>query len=168
MPATYDKIATTTLGSAAADVTFSSISGAYTDLVVVMNIFTSADGSTPQFQFNTDTGSNYSTTFLEGSGSTATSSRQSSQTDIQFSFNVGGNSTNPQPIIANINNYSNTTTYKTVIGRYNSASGGTYPGVGAIVGLWRSTSAITAIKIFPGSGNFNSGSTFTLYGILKA
>lgn len=165
MSQTYIPIATTTLTTSAADVTFSSISGSYTDLVVIMNILTSVDGTAAQFQFNSDTGSNYSNTLMEGSGSTATSSKQSSQADIQFSFNVGGNSTNPQPIVAHINSYSNTTTNKTVLGRYNSASGGTYPGVGSVVGLWRNTSAITAIKIFPGSGNFNSGSNFTLYGI---
>jgi hypothetical protein len=37
MAITYEPIATTTLGTAAASVTFSSISGAYTDLVLVCN-----------------------------------------------------------------------------------------------------------------------------------
>lgn len=168
MAATYEPIATQTLGSAATDVTFSSISGTYTDLVIVMNVLTSVDGTAIQFQFNSDTGNNYSNTLLEGSGSAATSSRQSSQPDMQFSFNVGGNSTDPQTAIANVMNYSNTTTNKTVLARWNSATGGTYPGVATAVGLWRSTSAITAIKIFPGSGNFNTNSTFSLYGIKAA
>jgi hypothetical protein len=35
MASTYEPIATTTLGTATASVTFSSISGAYTDLVLV-------------------------------------------------------------------------------------------------------------------------------------
>jgi hypothetical protein len=35
MTATYEKIATTTLGSAA-NITFSSISSAYTDLVIIL------------------------------------------------------------------------------------------------------------------------------------
>jgi hypothetical protein len=34
--------------------------------------------------------------------------------------------------------------------------------------MWRSTSAITSILIFPNTGTFNSGMTFTVYGILKA
>jgi hypothetical protein len=38
MTATYEKIATTTLGSAQADITFSSISGAYTDLVIIYTL----------------------------------------------------------------------------------------------------------------------------------
>ena len=42
MPATYEPIATTTLGSAAASITFSSIAGTYTDLRLVMVGTTSA------------------------------------------------------------------------------------------------------------------------------
>lgn len=168
MPATYDKINSNTLSTSATDVTFSSIPGTYTDLVIVMSVFTSSDGESPQFQFNSDTATNYSTTFVEGNGSSAASYRFSSRGNLETSYNIGGNSTSPSPIITHINNYSNSTTHKTVLTRWNSASGGTYPGVNATVGLWRSTAAITSIKIYPGAGNFNSGSTFTLYGIKAA
>ena len=58
-------------------------------------------------------------------------------------------------------NYSNTSTYKTVIGKDNAASIET----DAYVGLWRSTAAINTIKISIGSSTFIAGSTFTLYGI---
>lgn len=168
MPATYEPLATTTLSSTATDVTFSSISSLYTDLVLVMNIFVSSDGEAPQLQFNSDTGTNYSTTFFEGNGTSGASYRWTSRANIELSYNIGGNSTSPQPIICNVMNYSNTTTNKSVLSRWNSASGGTYPGVNTSVSLWRSTSAINAIKIFPGAGNFNSNSTFTLYGIKAA
>ena len=168
MPSTYEKIATTTLGSAAASYTFSSIIGTYTDLVVVASCTSANDGTALQFRFNSDSGSNYSNTFLEGSGSSATSSRESNQTAIKISYNVGNNSTNPSASIISINNYSNSTTNKTLLARWNSATGGTYPGTSAAVGLWRNTAAITAIEIFMGSGNINAGSTFTLYGIKSA
>lgn len=168
MPITYTPIATTTLGSATGTVTFSSISGTYTDLVLVASITTANDGTALQFRFNSDSGSNYSNTFLEGSGSSATSSRQSNQTDIQISFNVGNNSTNPSASIVSFMNYSNSTTNKTLLARWDSATGGTYPGTAAAVGLWRNTAAITSIEVFLGSGNINSGSTFTLYGIKAA
>ena len=164
--ATYEPIATQTLSSAAASVTFSSISGSYTDLVIVGN-FGTANGNCPLMQFNSDTGSNYSITELVGNGTSATSSRRSSATSIDISKTVGGNGNLQQNFVISIQNYSNSTTYKTALVRHNMATG-TYPGVTAIVGLWRSTSAITTIKLLTDGGNYNSGSTFTLYGIAAA
>ncbi len=161
MSATYEKIATTTLGSATATVTFSAISGSYTDLVLIMQVTTSSGGNYTRMQFNSDTGSNYSATRLSGDGSSASSSRVSNQTYMEID-NVSFVNTTIANRILQIQNYSNTTTYKTVLGRNNNSSNGT----GATVGLWRSTSAITSISVFlEASGTFNSGSTFTLYGI---
>lgn len=165
MATTYIPLYTTTLASAASSVTISPISGAYTDLVLVASLTSAVDGAGLQFRFNGDTGSNYSNTFLEGSGSSATSNRQSNQTDIQLSFNVGNNSTNPSTSIVSFMNYSNSTTNKTLLARWNSASGGTYPGTSATVGLWRNTAPITSIEVFMGSGNINAGTTISLYGV---
>lgn len=66
----------------------------------------------------------------------------------------------------NFQNYSNTTTFKTMIGRNGAAAFD----VEASVQLWRSTSAINTLQLFAGQGgiNFTSGSTFTLYGITAA
>ena len=157
MTATYDCIATTTLGSAQASVTFSSISGSYTDLVLVIGgALSSSDG--PTLQFNNDTGSNYSDTFLYGNGSSATSGRNSSQSEMAIGYMDTGQSN----MIVHIMNYANTTTYKTALGRGNAPAALTI----ARVGLWRSTAAISTIKVkLSGVLTFNSGSTFTLYGI---
>jgi hypothetical protein len=65
-------------------------------------------------------------------------------------------------------NYSNATTYKTWLSRNNRASASNAPGTEALVGLWRSTSAITELVIGLTGGNFDTGSTFTLYGIKAA
>jgi len=162
---TYEPIATTTLGSAQANVTFSSIPQGYTDLVLVINgAFSTAE--TIGIQYNSDTGSNYSSTILAGSGSAASSGRNSNQTGLT----IGTNGYFTTTIIANsliqIQNYSNTTTFKTTLSRSNNAS----VGLDAIVGLWRSTTAINSIKLygFYSGYNFASGSTFTLYGITAA
>jgi hypothetical protein len=62
-------------------------------------------------------------------------------------------------------NYANTTTYKTAISRGSESVNG----VMAIVVLWRKTpEAITSILLKPSTGNFDIGSTFTLYGIKAA
>ena len=166
MASTYEKIATTTLGSSAADVTFSSISGSYTDIVMVCQVKTSAL-ATIYIQFNSDTGSNYSWTNLAGDGSAASSSRGSNATFSRITNVVYPDTTFNENIIVNFNNYSNSTTYKTFLSRANKAN--TDGGAEAIAGLWRSTAAISTIKVYPsGGGTWSTGSTFTLYGILKA
>ena len=159
---TYTPIATTTLGSAQSSVTFNSFSG-YTDLVIVINPGSSAitDG---RLRFNSDTGTNYSLTGLRANGTAASSFRITSQSFIDLNSFATVDTTIRQNIIININNYANTTTYKTSLIKANNASGG----VDAIVGLWRSTSAITAIEIYTGNSTFIAGSTFTLYGITAA
>ena len=162
MPSTYTPIATQTLGSAAASVTFSSISGTYTDLILVVAGQATGAQRNLLLQFNGDTASNYSATILYGDGSSAGSVRVTSQT----SANVGGiDSTSQSNTIAHIMNYSNSTTYKTILGHGNSASNI----VAAKVALWRSTSAITSIVAFlAASDTFTAGSTFTLYGVKSA
>jgi len=161
MPATYEPIATQTLGSAASSVTFSSIPGTYTDLVVVMQYANSTILADVYFQFNSDTGSNYSRTQLYGTGTVAGSNRGSNET----AFNgVGYVGTTLSQSISHIMNYSNATTYKTILVRQDS----TVNNVGANIGLWRSTSAITSILIGYSSNNFIAGSTFTIYGIKAA
>jgi len=166
MPATYEPIATTTLSSAAASVTFSSISGSYTDLVLICSPAQTTQGQGDlHFRFNSDTGSNYSFTRLTGTGSSALSSRGTNTSFINFE-NYGY----PSDILGNSNqivqimNYSNTTTYKTALGRANSPE----TGLEASVGMWRNTAAITSITCFMNVGTLKSGSTFTLYGIKAA
>ena len=162
---TYVALATNTLGSAAASVTFSSISGAYTDLVLVCNYATSLNATENVYmRFNSDTGSNYSVTDLVGNGSTAASYRESSATLIRIGGRALGTSSTDNISIVNIQNYSNTTTYKTSLIRNDIPSLGTV----ATVGLWRSTSAITTILVAGNGQNLSTGSTFTLYGIAAA
>jgi len=156
MSSTYEPIATTTLGSAQSTVTFSSISGTYTDLILVYNAISSTDDQN-YLQFNGDTGSNYSRTFISGNGSSATSNRSTNDTKMLGPFSVSVPTVN----ISQIMNYSNTTTYKTALIRSGASNNSTI----ATVGLWRSTSAITSVLIGTNSGTFNTGTVFTLYGI---
>jgi hypothetical protein len=166
---TYTPIQTYTVtGSAVSSVTLGSggtIPQTYTDLILVINTKGTVTTSYPRFQFNGDTGSNYSRTALSGSGSAAQSSRDTNLTAVIPEYNSANQSSgfNFNSII-HIMNYSNTTTYKTVLSRSNNANNG----VDALVSLWRSTSAINSIYIFLDSGSYDVGSTFTLYGIANA
>ena len=140
MPSTYTPSATTTLGSAAASVTFSSISGAYTDLILVCNTMRTTGLDNIGVRFNSDTATNYSWTILKGNGTAASSDRRSSVTDIIFNV-YNNDASTPAVGILQLQNYSNTTTYKTALSRSSAAAAGY---VYSTVGLWRSTSAIMA------------------------
>jgi|688.fasta_scaffold1181052_1 hypothetical protein len=161
MPAgsTYTPIATTTLGSAASTYTFSSIPSTYTDLVVV-NSGTLNSTRNCTVRLNGDTGSNYSWTYLYGDGSSASSARASNTSEGLINY-VG---TEQSTTILQINNYSNSTTYKTVLSRASSSVLGTM----TVVLLWRNTAAVTSLTLTSAAGQFQTGSTFTLYGIASA
>jgi len=167
LPSTMIPIATTTLTTASATVTFSSIPQTYTDLVMVGSLQGSRTtyGADLNTQFNGDTGTNYSYTYMQGNGSTAFSNRYASQNNMNFAGSIGGNGSGEYSVSTiHIMNYANTTTYKTAMARNSHATQQTQ----AFVGLWRSTAAVTSIA-FTGNGyNFNAGSTFTLYGVKSA
>jgi hypothetical protein len=166
MASTYSQISTTTLGSSTASVTLSNIPQTYTNLVLITTVSSARSGNASTYlRLNGDTASNYSFTVLYGDGSSAFSTRGSSQTEIWYGQTNGFSTTNAIGQYAYINQYSNISTFKSVISRGGHAGQLVFTGVG----LWRSTAAITSITIF-GEGGFNliAGNTFTLYGIKGA
>lgn len=159
---TYVKVASQTLGSNSASVTFSNLPQNFTDLVLVMNDKISSGEESPWIQFNGDTGTNYSDTLLYGNGTSALSGKHTSLATPYFG-NTNATDFNNQ--IVNIMNYSNNTTYKTVLTRSSMPA----RLVAATAVLWRSTAAITSIKIgVSGTANYVTGTTFTIYGIEAA
>lgn len=159
---TYEPIATYTATGSISDYTFTSVPGTYTDLVLVISAKNSSyNQSSGELRFNSDTGTNYSSTELSGSGTSASSSRSANATSVQcYRTDI----TNYGTSIIHINNYANTSYHKSVIGRRATENGS-----GLFLGLWRSTSAITSITVKPEGGTtFSSGSKFTLFGITAA
>jgi hypothetical protein len=157
MALTYEKIATFS-PSGSQSITFSSIPGTFTDLIIAGVGFASSE-SYYEIQFNSDTSNNYSSTYVYGTGSSPASGRQSNVANI-----AGTRIETQSTYVCHIMNYSNSTTYKTTLLR-NSNAGQI---VLTSVGLWRDTNAITSITLKSQITNFNSGSTFTLYGIKAA
>ena len=159
---TYVALQTQTLTSNAASVTFTSINQGYTDLVLVAAVKNTANtGDEVAFRVNGDTASNYSRVRIYGDGTNPGTSKSSGITKGALGIN---STTEFSVITANFQNYSNATTYKSVISR-GAAAGYT----SMYASLWRSISAITSITILPESGTtFTTGSTLTLYGILAA
>lgn len=163
MAATYEAIATYTIGTAQSSYTFTSIPSTFTDIILVTSIQATSSGQGLYLQFNGDTGSNYSYTYFRGNGSTTTSGGATNSDLCLLSTISEPPTTGFANYIAQLQNYAGST-YKTSLVRANAAGAG----LAAIVNLWRSTSAINQVKIFTSVGNLNTGSTFTLYGIRSA
>ena len=166
MASTYEPIATTTLGSAASSITFSSIPSTYTDLRLVLVITGMSTANRTGIQFNGDTTSLYSTTRLQGDGATASSTANNTNPNIRIT-DVNQASTSLQFITLDLFSYAGST-YKTALAELsNDANGSGY--VYRSVGLYRSTSAITSLNIMLlSAGTMSIGTTATLYGIKAA
>lgn len=164
---TNNEIAQTIVGSPVSNITFSSIPGTYTDMVLELN-GQSSSGSQDDIliQINTDTGSHYNYNFVY-----ATSSISGSATNSDSKILVGViNPSSDTNVSANLqirfNNYAATSFYKTIgfVSNYLDSSGN----IGILTGSgdWTATpAAITSVKIYLSSGsNFTAGTTATLYG----
>ena len=161
MPATYEPIATATGSGSSTTFTFSSIPSTYTDLVIVLNGSLSA-GANVRMTLNNDSSSLYSMTVLSGDGSSAASYRDTAQPFFQY---LGYADSGMSSVIGSINNYSNTTTFKTYLQRQSKASAQAQ----AAVGVYRSTSAINRLDIFTSNtATWTTSTTVTLYGIKAA
>jgi hypothetical protein len=155
-------LANITLSSTASTVTFSSISGAYRDLYLVVVAKTNQAGWQTRMRLNGDTGSNYNTIYLTNSSNTAFS--QSSFGTTQMEFGPLGIASTTVDMIwkTNILDYSATDKHKNVqsiIGNIDSSM------IDGSSHRYLSTSAITSLVVYPGSGTWSVGSNFALYGV---
>jgi hypothetical protein len=164
MPSTYEPIATTTLGTAASPITFSSIPATYTDLrLVFVGTWTSSNALRTHIN-NTTTGTLYSNTDLQGDGATAYSFRSTSQNSIQMPSSCS--TTLPTFVTMDFLSYAGSTN-KTVLIEISQD----YNGSGVVqrsVALFRSTSAISRLDLTAVGTTFAIGTTATLYGIKNA
>jgi hypothetical protein len=158
---TYTPIATYTVsGTSTTSYTFSSIPQTYTDLVLVFAGQGSASGGTSLRLNSTYTNNNSSTT-VYGNGTNGLSARNTNTYSIYLSD--AGDSVDRFVTIVNVMNYTNTTTYKSVLIRTNTTNE-----VQASVGLWRDTSAVNQLIVSNGTPYLLAGTTMTLYGIAAA
>ena len=165
MPATYEPIATTTLGSAAATITFNSIPATYTDIRVVLSLIGTIAGRQSLVTFNNDSSALYSMTYLYGTGTGAASGRSSNRND--FWIEVGGASTTiPHLITYDVFSYAGST-FKTVLATGQEDNNGSGY-VSRTVALYRSTTAISRMDMTLSGTTFAIGTTATLYGIKNA
>lgn len=163
MTATYDLIASNVLATTASSVTFSSLpTSGYRDLVVVMDFSTSTTSDMPGIRLNSDSGANYNTLLMLAGGSTAAAYYRTGRTSGWMEWYSASGSQIAQ---IEIMDYNTTNKHKTLLFRRDQ--GISLTSAGTI--RWANTAAVTSLTLIPaaetGSGNFNSGSTFYLYGI---
>ena len=166
----YSSIQTVTVGSGgASSVTFSSIPSTWTHLQIRAMARSTESGSTNTnafFQFNGDTGSNYSEHQLAGDGSSASASAGTSQVWAYTGLTTGNSSSANMygAFIVDVLDYANGNKNKTI----KTLSGNDQNGSGYVLlrsGAWYSTSAISSIVITPGGGSWQQYTQFALYGI---
>jgi hypothetical protein len=161
MAATYTPIASITLGANSSSVTFNSIPQTYTDLILVASVVGSSTASYSLLTLNSNTGANYSRSYMIGFGTTVTGGRDSNATSFA-GLDIPATGSTPYNGTYNFLNYSNTTTFKTTLLRENAGTAH----IALHASLFRSTSAITTITLTPNANSYGTGSTFNLYGIL--
>ena len=164
----FESIATTLVGSGGvADVTFSTIPGTYQHLQVRILAKDSTTGSGDlRWQYNSDTGANYSYHWLTGSGTAASAGGAANQSYANINnWAVGTGAANTFSVaIIDILDYANTNKHKVsrALGGRDTNGGGTIELASA---SWRNTNAITSIKIYLPTGNIPQHSHIALYGI---
>jgi hypothetical protein len=164
----YESIATSTVGSGGvSSVTFGSIPSTFTHLQIRYIARNSSLSSNTIMRFNGDSGSNYSTHYLLGNGSSASVGAETSSTYIYTDI-LSATSTSYAPAVVDILDYANTNKYKTsrAIAGLDMNGSGT---IWSVSGSWRNVAAITSITLSIGAGfNFAEYSHFALYGIKGA
>jgi hypothetical protein len=153
---TYTALATRTLTSTATSVVFSTIPATYRDLIIVLSGTTSVD-TTILIRFNSDSGSNYSYVQMFGNGSVAGAGANTATYILSAVLRTTmGND------VVQIMDYSATDKHKSVLIRRNHGDADTVTSAER----WANTSAITSISLVTQSGTYNSGTTFSLYGVI--
>lgn len=166
-------IAETTVGAGGvSSVTFSNIPNTYQHLQLRAIIRTARNSyaSTVKVRLNSDSGSNYAAHQLYGTGSSAASNANVSQTSLGIlEWGAVGSTAlaNTFPAsVTDILDYASTSKNKTLRAIGGRETNDTNGLVFLNSGLWMSTSAVTSISVFESGGeNISQYSTFSLYGV---
>ena len=154
---TYTPIQSVELTANTTEVFFSNIPQTYQDLCLVMRPKSTSNANL-LIQANGDTAGRYTLNSLRGDGST-TGCGSDFGTRWELTRSTIVSATEALTMTVDFINYSNTTTFKTIIGRSSQAD----TAVEQITGCYQSTNAISSLKIY--NPTFVAGCTFDLYGI---
>jgi hypothetical protein len=150
-----------------APVNILNIPQSYQDLQLVVQMANSSNSFLSYCYFGSNNGF-HSGTVLYGNGSSAASTRYTNDNSVLADYPGSLGMVNSTSIFGqykyDILNYTNTTTYKTVLTRVAADQNGSgYTSLG--VHILRNTAAITGVFLSFGGGAYSSGSKFALYGV---
>lgn len=171
MAATYTLISSNTLSGSAASITFSSIPSTYTDLVLRVSARSTrtANSNNLDLRLNGDSSALYSYTNIYASGTSVASQRGSAATEIFVGTMPAANATANTFLSAEIYIPSYTASQNKPLGSISvfENNSATVNEIDGNANLYRSTTAISSITLYSGAGSFNfdTGSSFYLYGI---
>jgi hypothetical protein len=168
----FESIARTTISTATNEINFSNIPQTYRHLQIrgIVRYDNNGISQLSTFQFNSDTGSNYSYHILRGEGHSGgvSSSGAASQTALIYPHATGNQAASGTfgAFIIDIFDYVNSNKYTTTR-QFNGfvTNGGAEEQLHLSSGLWMNTAAITSIRFFCTGQNFDTHTTFALYGI---
>jgi hypothetical protein len=170
MAPTYELIASNTLGSAAASVTFSSIPATYTDLIVRVSARGLRNGNSQVIwmRYNGATNTVYSSTWIRGAGSagaiSSTTGANSDIIDLGVMPAVSDTANTFNNLEIYIPNYGSSTNKP--ISSFNvSENNNSVAFLSATASLGRNTNPVSSITFLDNGFNFVAGSSFFLYGI---
>jgi hypothetical protein len=165
----FDSIATAT-PSGTGTVTFSSIPSIYKHLQIraIYRYGSAITSGNLLMRYNSDSGTNYSTHYLEADGASVGAGAYSSIAQNYMVNTIGGNAlaNTFEASVIDILDYQNTNKYKTT--RW--LQGYDVNGAGGFLefqsGLWQNTAAISTISFSNNGGwTFAAGTHFALYGM---
>jgi hypothetical protein len=167
-----EPIATTLLSSSAGTITFSNIPQGYKHLqirAIARRTGSSTSSSTDGFQFNGDTGSNYTFHYMYGTGATAQAGASTPTTAAYLlSMTGGGQAANCfAASVIDILDYSSVYKYKTcrMLGGSDTNSATTNDQIKFYSAMWMNTAPITSIVFAPAADSFAANTRISLYGV---
>jgi hypothetical protein len=172
------KIASTTLGSATANITFNSginstyniyelhctnIQGASDGVNVILQAATATDFGSAQNAYSTFWQQYANTSNTTGNANSSSLNAQNASS-IPVADGVGNNTGEIAAGIIRIFSPSNTAEYKNFQSFFTTNKENAYYHLDTSAGYWTTTSALVAFRVELSSGNIASGATVTLYG----
>jgi hypothetical protein len=154
-------ITTTTLASAQATISLTSIPSTYDDLVLVVSLRSTADNANGSLAFNS--GGLYTRKRFLSTGTAQSASTAAVDFQVNTSVSTSDTFSSGAIYIAS---------YKGSVAKGYSATSLNENNANLVAqsfmaGLWDQTAAINSITLTPGAGNFAIGSMVSLYGIAR-